>query len=642
MKKDSNVNESNVAERPVSLKTLEGLGVTPLMRAARAGDLSKCGALLDDGAAINAMDAMRWTALMHAAARGHASVVALLLGSGANIAADAFDWATALHAAVAGRHLEVARLLIEAEAPLEGGMQPPPIWSHGIHDYWRPLGLAASNGDGPMFDLLACAGGSLADEHLALFIYRAFAAMGHTPILWKRGETTRFLFSDEEGLSPNIFAGPESFVVPPNLPACLEECFSDDSCTISSRGEDHSGSIARFVPKPKGKKKTYDGAKPEFFDLRRWEELGYSIGLQELLHEGRGDQLGALLSLCAQAGHPQLVEVLLEYGAEPDERAIRGATYYKHQKVVTLLAGKDNDRLAEALCKAAQNHDLATVHSLLEQGADPRAERGPGNALVHATRYDSSAPVIRSLLTAGAPADSTDMSGMPVVALVADRGSSESLRVLLGAGADPNAVTPNDRRSPLHYAVCSNDPDRVSVLLEFGAKPNARDRARRTPLLAAAETYPNVGVEVIDQLLSAGAKLDSRDRRGRTPLLAAIERGTNRELVERLLRAGADVTAVDRKGRTTLILAASGPSGQSQFIEQLVRLGADVNQCYPNGDNLLMRACREDQYFAIEPLIKAGADVNARNLAGETVLGLARANCQKYWIDLLLSRGASE
>lgn len=609
------------------------LDVTPLMQAARRGDATLCRSLLDEGAEVNAADKLAWTALLHAAAQGHVEVVDLLLEARAYEGWEAFDWATPLHAAVAGRHTEVVHRLIKAHVPLDGQMQPPPKWSAGTPNLWTPIGMAASNCDGPTFEALAAAGAYRSDRYTALFMHRAFEAMGRTPVLRRQGGTKRFLFADDEVLIPDFFTVGKPFVRPPDIPACLESCFEADGAW--------GGEVAAFKAETSSKKKLYKGAKPEHFDLRHWDDRGSSIGLQRFLHEGHTEQMSGLLVLCAQAGRVQLVRLLLDSGAICDDEAISLASYYQHKEVMTLLAGQDKGRLGEALCKAAYNQDAATVEALLAKGADPCAEQGPGNALIHATRFGGQAPVTWLLLDAGAPPNSTDNTGMPVVALQAARGTVKALRLLLEAGADPNAATPGRRLSALHYAVHANDLEKVSALLAFGAKPNARDRARCSPLLSAAAVCSEVDGAIIDLLLEAGAKLEMRDRKGRTPLLAALDSG-NRTLANALLRAGADATAVDRKGRSCLTLAASGSSGQSECIGRLVRAGADVNERYEDGDSVLLRACRENHYQAIEPLIKAGADIHTRGPKGDTALSLARKHCPRHWIDMLIGLGAPD
>ncbi|KAJ3114368.1 hypothetical protein HDU96_002173 [Phlyctochytrium bullatum] len=92
-------------------------------------------------------------------------------------------------------------------------------------------------------------------------------------------------------------------------------------------------------------------------------------------------------------------------------------------------------------------------------------------------------------------------------------GNADALRLMLDHGAGVNvraeAPTRDDRLgmckgecTPLMYAVYKNDVACVKVLLEYGAKPNKRDRYGDTPLKFAQEKKK---VEVAKVLIEAGA-----------------------------------------------------------------------------------------------------------------------------------------
>ena len=105
-------------------------------------------------------------------------------------------------------------------------------------------------------------------------------------------------------------------------------------------------------------------------------------------------------------------------------------------------------------------------------------------------------------------------------------------KFLLENGADVNYSMPDTGETPLHSAICSHRPSSnlvVKVLLSHGANPNAVTRdgvetggfmrdcrtKRETPLHRAAAFGDE---EMIQMLLNAGAKIDARDRNGDTPL----------------------------------------------------------------------------------------------------------------------------
>jgi hypothetical protein len=65
------------------------------------------------------------------------------------------------------------------------------------------------------------------------------------------------------------------------------------------------------------------------------------------------------------------------------------------------------------------------------------------------------------------------------LALAAQHGHTEAVRLLLDAGEDPNRYNPDGFHShstPLHQAVCSNHADMVRLLVERGARLDIRDR----------------------------------------------------------------------------------------------------------------------------------------------------------------------
>ncbi|MCR9141936.1 MAG: ankyrin repeat domain-containing protein [bacterium] len=100
------------------------------------------------------------------------------------------------------------------------------------------------------------------------------------------------------------------------------------------------------------------------------------------------------------------------------------------------------------------------------------------------------------------------------------RSSKLPLRLLLEAGANPNARRPAafakyDRR-PMEYAAISNMPDDLRLLLAYGGRSSIADRNGRTLLMRAAE---NALVEQACMLRRAGADPNAR----RTDGLRAID-----------------------------------------------------------------------------------------------------------------------
>src|SRR5262249_8718929 len=106
----------------------------------------------------------------------------------------------------------------------------------------------------------------------------------------------------------------------------------------------------------------------------------------------------------------------------------------------------------------------------------------------------------------------------------------EIVRILLTAGADPNVAGNHRQSGPLHYAADGYvigpgwNPKRqvqtIRCLLEAGARVNAQDKNRATPLHRAVRTRCAAAVQC---LLKAGADPTLKNKPGSTPFHLAVQ-----------------------------------------------------------------------------------------------------------------------
>ena len=103
----------------------------------------------------------------------------------------------------------------------------------------------------------------------------------------------------------------------------------------------------------------------------------------------------------------------------------------------------------------------------------------------------------------------------------AKRGDTDAIRMLLAAGADPNARA-KYRLTPLHYAAYMGHADATQALLAAGADSNVRDVDGTAPIYFASS---NGHTDVIRALLAAGADPNVRIVTTSTPLHATARKG---------------------------------------------------------------------------------------------------------------------
>ena len=139
----------------------------------------------------------------------------------------------------------------------------------------------------------------------------------------------------------------------------------------------------------------------------------------------------------------------------------------------------------------------------------------------------------------------------------AEKGDISTIRVLLEAGADPNAG------APLSFAASNGQFGAISVLLDAGADANETGGRAFSPLHFAALAGH---AQVVDALLDAGADPNAEgDFSPSTPLHWAAQMGHVRTIAA-LLRAGADAHAKDISGRVPLELALAGEHTQAESV----------------------------------------------------------------------------
>jgi hypothetical protein len=140
-------------------------------------------------------------------------------------------------------------------------------------------------------------------------------------------------------------------------------------------------------------------------------------------------------------------------------------------------------------------------------------------------------------------------------------------------------------------------PDRVRSFVKGGADPNAINKFGNTVLIEAI----NVGVvpAAIEALLEAGASPMRAGQFGITPIIAlAMKAVPDDGILNILLRRGASVNGQDAQGWTALMHALINTLTPPQFIQSLLKNGADPAITNRNGDTARAIGQKELQRFA--------------------------------------------
>jgi uncharacterized protein len=171
------------------------------------------------------------------------------------------------------------------------------------------------------------------------------------------------------------------------------------------------------------------------------------------------------------------------------------------------------DSMAAALAEAAAKGDTSRIRRLVAAGADPNSQGRDGVSVSQWALINQSPKGLAGLLENGADPSRAESSGETVVHYAAKTNVPVYLDILLKHRADPNTRNGVTRATPLVPALMANREENFRMLLAAGADPNAADRMGDTPLHVAAKI--NAFARVLD-LLKAGADPRAKNGRGTT------------------------------------------------------------------------------------------------------------------------------
>lgn len=300
---------------------------------------------------------------------------------------------------------------------------------------------------------------------------------------------------------------------------------------------------------------------------------------------------------------------------------------------------------------AAQGKCIELIKELLAAGADVNAA-----AVVHCT------PLYAAIGKKKYGECGGESLGSRASWVEAYAGQAEVVRILLAAGADPNACSGYDRIPPIVEAARSGDPATVELLLNSGADVNGREKTGNCALHWAVSGHHN---HIVALLLQHGAEADipsverdSVDRAGATdnmigttPMHCAAK-FDNPEAAALLIQHGADIHAQDEAKTTPFIYSAE--SASVGVLKLLHKHGANIKDPqaldrlplndasaleylrylaetgYPfEQTNIFTTACACQKTEVLQLLKEIGQKVPAANSNGESALSALLLHARK-------------
>ncbi|MDR1873543.1 MAG: ankyrin repeat domain-containing protein [Synergistaceae bacterium] len=338
----------------------------------------------------------------------------------------------------------------------------------------------------------------------------------------------------------------------------------------------------------------------------------------------------------------ELLEKLIEMGADVDRKDIRGCTSLMR---VAETSSKSFHHIGRAIVVKRQ---IALIDLLIRGGAEVDARDARGETALSRAAAAGGTEVVRRLLEAGADVNARDDDGTSVLmkALTPPYVDADVLMLMLDSGVAPESL--RDGRSTaltlaMHqYVEVNGDYDPIAIatipisviekLLTFEWSQTEKDDA----LVNSSPAF-TLNIDRIEMLVKHGADVNARDAAGKNVLMKYLSEGRGRkvsvDLPERLIELGFDVSARADDGGTLLTMGA-GVEQSPEFLSCLLKAGADVGARDDRGRTCL---CVDRPAASAKVLLDAGADADAVADDGMTPLHVATS---PDVLSLLISAGA--
>ncbi|KAF3421180.1 hypothetical protein E2986_08653 [Frieseomelitta varia] len=325
------------------------------------------------------------------------------------------------------------------------------------------------------------------------------------------------------------------------------------------------------------------------------------------------------LHLCCQWGLEQVVQTLIEHGADVNARDVEGKTpvhvaiQNQHSQIISLL-----------LC-----HPSIDLNKRDKKGLTPFA-----TALTF--RNNKAAQAILERLPKAA--EQYDNKGRNFLHTAIQKNDMENILFLLSIQVNNVFIVLNvdvnsrvhdvTQTPPLHLAAISGNEMLVRSLILAGARVNDTDANRNTALHAAAKAGH---AAIVSALLQNNINFDAVNADGDNALHVAVREGHVSVVRTLLTECTLDAEAVNLKGRNPLHeLARCGKDNAANICELFLECMSQypVNNADLDGNTPLLIAYMKGNGQLCRILVKAGACLGSMNKEGITIFNYQVATKQ--------------
>ncbi|XP_036375601.1 CARD- and ANK-containing Inflammasome Adaptor Protein [Megalops cyprinoides] len=545
---------------------------TLLHIAAQHGQVSVMEFLLSKGAKLDMKDSHGRTALHRAAERGHTSSVEALLRAGADIYALDKKSKTPVHLAAQNRHLSTVKAIVEEEnrhfknqrtflhmAAVEDNSS----LARSLLQSGAPVNARDNKKKTALFHAV-----NHGSEKTAKILIEAGAKIDSGIIEAAFNLNSQSIYSllldHTKGLTPDTMKAALFKAVQRNLEEIIAALI-DSGADVNTHNELH------YTP------------------LLLAAELGNVEAFRVLIAKkaslaAKLPNHNSALHLAIQSGSLAITQLLLENGLDANTAG------YNEQTPLHLTALHNRAALVQALLHAGAKANAVTkegltplhvacqhshqevVYQLIKGKADIHARDKQAKLALHYAAANGDASVVQLLLSHGADANAVDKEKKTPLHLAAMEGKSEAASALLASKARCG-VKDMDGCAPLHYAAANGYTKLAGDLLSSCKNKNVDDKNvwRRTPLHVASERGHDA---LIDLLLQRGAKINALDNNKDTPLHHASRcghLGCVQSLVNWAQGEKANLQVTNNVQKTPLQVAEVGDTQNHQQIATLLK-----------------------------------------------------------------------